>query len=365
MKKISILSILLFICATICAGEIKLISPLNCTVPLLSEAQKQFFDMPMAERRLKYTDPTTRTQWTKTGSLPLAVEFVWQSDLAHCCEFTLLISADGVEKSYPVSGGKLQLTNLIPGSEYSWKISAKNCGGETFESAIGKFTTESGYPRLIAFGELGNVRDLGGYNGIDGRKVKYEKIYRGRAFNDVSPDRETTPGKMRVDDSIVAQVRPFGIKSDLELRSDGETAGMTSSSLGTDIKWCRTHGMDSYEKILKAPQQKRLASIIRFLLNEDDYPFYIHCDGGRDRTGAISFLVLGALGVSNEDIERDWQASALFFSDLQQQSFDKLIAALREKYGEVSYSDLAKAYLREIGITDIEIEKLREIMLDK
>ena len=365
MKKISILSILLFICATICAGEIKLVSPLNCTVPLLSEAQKQFFDMPIAERRTKYLDRQTRIQWIKTGSLPQAVEFVWQSDLAENCEFTLHLSADGVEKSYPVSGGRFQLINLIPGAEYSWKISAKNCAGETVGSAIGKFTTESGYPRLIGFGNLGNVRDLGGYTTIDGKKVKYDKIYRGRAFNDVSPDRKTTPGKMRVDDSIVAQVRPFGIKSDLELRSDGETAGMTNSSLGTDIKWCRTHGMDSYEKILNASQQTRLANIIRFLLNEDDYPFYIHCDGGRDRTGAISFLVLGALGASDEDIERDWQASALFFSDLKQECFDKFITALHERYGEGSYSDMAKAYLREIGITESEIEKLREIMLDK
>ncbi len=349
--------------ATAFAGEISLLAPAG-KVSLHTPGQAEFFALPMAERRAGFADEEVRKKWVGVGSRPAPVKFVWRSDLPKGTTFTLHLICDGRECRLPVSGNKLAVANLLPGKSYSWRISAVSADDQLVISNPGAFQIADELPRLVDFGELGNVRDLGGYAIPGGKKVRFDRIYRGRAFNDVSPDREKTPGKMRIDAATLAEIQKFHITTDLELRSDRETAGMTATPFGGNTRWERTHGLDSYDKILKPVLKPRFAKIFRLFLEEGNYPVYFHCDGGRDRTGCLSFLLLGALGVGDEDIEKDWQTSALFFTDLPQTAFDKLIAALREAYGEGTYAELAQRYLHDIGITDDEIAKFRELMLE-
>lgn len=369
MKKFLVAAFALLATIAIYADQyaIKLTSPENnSVVALTTPEQQEFFLLPVAERRKLYTDQATRIKWGKTGSVPQGVTFKWESELPEGEELILqLCDQKGKEKLIPVKGNSHTVLNLETGKSYTWQLRGRSANGIIACSDIFQFTTDGKFPRLISSPEVGNIRDLGNMSTSSGKKIRQGMIYRGRALNDISPDRKAIPGKSRVTEAGLEALHALGIKSDLELRSDGETAGMTVSGLGADVKWCRSHGMDSYENILISTQKKHIGSIIKFLLNENDYPFYIHCDGGRDRTGMICFLVEGALGVSDEDMERDWQTSALFFTDLKQESFDKFIAAMHKNYGDGSYSDMAKAYLREIGFTENDFAKLRSILLEK
>jgi protein tyrosine/serine phosphatase len=49
-----------------------------------------------------------------------------------------------------------------------------------------------------------------------------------------------------------------------------------------------------------------LADIFSLLADESSYPLVFHCLGGKDRTGVVAALVLGVLGVADEDIARDY-----------------------------------------------------------
>jgi protein-tyrosine phosphatase len=49
--------------------------------------------------------------------------------------------------------------------------------------------------------------------------------------------------------------------------------------------------------------------IFALLADETTYPAVFHCTTGKDRTGLVAALVLGALGVSDDDIVRDYAMS--------------------------------------------------------
>lgn len=363
MKKI-LFSVSALMLSSIFAAEITLLSPLDTTVSLIKPAQQAFFDMPMQERREQYINKEIRSRWKKIGSEPVRVAFRWKSDLKNTAKQELVLTGKYGTEKFEVKGNFITVANLFADCQYHWYVAATDANGKEIRSATGKFVTASNHPRLISIPKVGNIRDLGNYTTKDGRKIRQGMIYRGRALNNVSPDRQTTPGKSRVNARGKAEIKRLGIKTDLDIRSRGETAGMTASPFGADTKWCRLNS-HSYEHILKSNALKKcFAEIFRVFLDEKNYPVYVHCDGGRDRTGTICLLVLGALNADDDTIERDWQASALFFTDLKRQVFDKFIAGMKAIYGDRPIAEMATLYLKEIGITDQEIEKLKSIMLE-
>ena len=40
--------------------------------------------------------------------------------------------------------------------------------------------------------------------------------------------------------------------------------------------------------------------------NKDNYPIVMHCSIGTDRTGMLAFLINSLLGVSEEDLYKDY-----------------------------------------------------------
>ena len=358
------LSVAILVSATaVMADEITLLRPLDEVRSLHTPAQREFFSLPRARRRANFIDQNIRIQWKKIGSQPASVELVWRSDLPADAVLTLILTCDGMEKRFSVSGDRFAAVNLLPGKNYSWQVVGILSNGMKVFSPVGKFQTAGELPRLLNFFNVGNVRDLGGYIASDGKKVRFDRIYRGRALNNNSPDQNTTPGALRVTSREIAKIQEFKIKTDLELRSNGQTAGMTETPFGGDTRWERTGGLVSYGYILTPAHKRRFATTIRTFLVENNYPIYVHCDGGRDRTGTLCFLVLGALGVGDADLELDWQTSALYFSDLPQKYFDDFIEALRTVYGKGSYAELAQCYLLDIGFSINDIRKLRELLL--
>ena len=94
---------------------------------------------------------------------------------------------------------------------------------------------------------------------------------------------------------------------------------------------------------------------------------------GRDRTGTTSFLILGLLGVDEDTLRREYYAS--YFSE--QGSFDpnefpmlivnvnRLVDGLND-FGDQDDTLQQKihAYLLQIGVTEEEIQSIRDIWLE-
>ncbi|MBR5388667.1 MAG: tyrosine-protein phosphatase, partial [Clostridia bacterium] len=55
-----------------------------------------------------------------------------------------------------------------------------------------------------------------------------------------------------------------------------------------------------------------LKRIFYYLTDEKNYPIYVHCNAGADRTGTVAFLINGLLGVSFEDLTRDFELTSTY-----------------------------------------------------
>ena len=90
-------------------------------------------------------------------------------------------------RTYEVTGrNSFPLYNLLPDTTYYYEVIQLFADGNVVEAKSGNFTSSDESLRLIYIEGTQNVRDLGGWTGLDGKKVKYGKIYRGASFSDSS-----------------------------------------------------------------------------------------------------------------------------------------------------------------------------------
>lgn len=144
-----------------------------------------------------------------------------------------------------------------------------------------------------------NVRDLGGWP-CDGGAVKYGLLIRG--------------GKLAAADRDVL-VGDLGIQHDLDLRgregggSDDEP-DMTESPLGSDVWYTRTQQYAWYALTPVATRQAYLRCVIDAVTHRE--PVYFHCTAGADRTGTLACVLEGLLGMSQSDIDKDYELTTFY-----------------------------------------------------
>lgn len=189
----------------------------------------------------------------------------------------------------------VNISNLIPGATYTYKVTADDSEKIIAE---GSFTT-TGHIHQGDF--CRNVRDLGGWTTLDGKKVKFRKIYRGGRMEEI-----VRAGKQESIDQ--------GIGAELDLRNDDRLSKAAVSGLdfcapGIEQggKWMLTNGNadGNYTK-----------QCFEFTVNSlrQDKGVYFHCSLGRDRTGTFGVLLLGLLGVREGDISKEYEVT--YFSPM-------------------------------------------------
>ena len=165
----------------------------GAVVPLLSETHKAFLDLMPREKRIElFADKDFRKELAKASCHPLVVDLVWTAKIASAKDAELFISenadlSNAVAITVPANRAKkaddgfryqLELNNLKVATVYYWKVRI----GDS-ESAVATFSTEDRAPRLLRFYSIGNVRDLGGYIGLDGRRVRQGLLIRSAGLN--------------------------------------------------------------------------------------------------------------------------------------------------------------------------------------
>lgn len=144
-----------------------------------------------------------------------------------------------------------------------------------------------------------NVRDLGGWP-CDGGTVQYGLLIRG--------------GQLAADDRAVL-VGDLGIQHDLDLRGrEGGGADdepdMTGSPLGSDVWYTRTQQYAWYALTPVATWQAYLRCVIDAVTHRE--PVYFHCTAGADRTGTLACVLEGLLGMSQSDIDKDYELTTFY-----------------------------------------------------
>ncbi len=234
-----------------------------------------------------------------------------------------------------------------------------------------------------------NFRDIGGYAGLNGRKVLWRRYYRaGRQ------DRMT-----QADLELVAE---FGIKTQIDLRREDEIQDQSRGPLenmGSRYAWHPVIPNDGSERLSNMVGDtgisgKRYLGYLEFdtkpwrgifdvMANAGQHPLLIHCTAGKDRTGVTTALLLSILGVDRHTIEADYaltnrdcerqvnfieqsqglpegmtRESLLHIAGVPEDAIGVFLDGLDKKYGG------ALNYLVSIGVDETQQRAIREALLE-
>lgn len=286
--------------------------------------------------------------------IPVPAELTWTDTKSGEKTYTVTISKHR-DLSEPMilttTECRISVSHLEMGRQYYWQVS----DGENV-SQMFTFTTAY-YPRFFGLEGISNFRDLGGYMTTDGKRVKQNMVFRSAYLNDGS-----TAAKEFI-------VNELGVKFELDIRGSG------AACLGSGVKR-RVIGMQWYSHIFTEKNYETTRQTIAAFADPANYPMNFHCAVGRDRTGTTAFLILGLLGVDEETLVREYYAS--FLSEMGTDDIDEanefsnhvgniqgLINGLsRYAPASASIQERIEAYLLAVGVTEAEMNAIRDILLE-
>lgn len=255
--------------------------------------------------------------WSNTSSnyVHQNAYFSWESDGS--TKYTLYIADNGeFENSYTYETRqteKVWVGSLVPGITYYWKVVGD---AEGSSSAVDTFKTLDKPCRFITTETIINVRDIGGWTVEDGKTVNYELIYRGGKTN-------PSEGNTCAESDAKLFSETLGICTEIDLRTANvDDGGQTESVFGSEVQYVKAP-MSAYTYILPQFEQSEpiershntlctesIKKVFEILSNEENYPVMFHCNAGADRTGTMAFLMNGVLGVSYEDLTKDFELTS-------------------------------------------------------
>lgn len=288
--------------------------------------------------------------------LPVVLKLNKLSEYKENNLYQILLSNDysfADSKIYTTKENELEVYNLKINIVYYWKVISSNN-----ESKIFGFMIESVGPRNIYIDGITNARDLGGWNCSDGKVVKQGMIFRTSKFNE-----DESTNILITEKGIKMLVEELKIKSELDVRDidDNENGGITNSPLGDEINYFPVT-MKSGGNYLTL-NKGRLKDVFAVLGNESNYPIVIHCSIGTDRTGVICFLVNGLLGVSEEDLYKDY-----LFSNFANTYGVRTTSAIKDYLKQINYAsgdtleEKFYNYLVNNGVNEEDLKTIIRIM---
>lgn len=269
--------------------------------------------------------------------------------------------------TYMTFTNSLKVEDLFSGTDYFYQITAKY-PEKLIKSCIFTFRTKA-VARTISIEGMTNTRDMGGYYVENGAKrIKQGMVYRGAKIEDA-----TEAGKQKM-------LYEYGIKTDLDLR--GEVA---ESPLGESVNFVNVSGpyyiggdgIDSLKDSNKAhwsgTYREALIKEIKTFANPENYPIYVHCSLGRDRTGTICFLINALCGVGEMDLYMDYELSFMsVMGNIDGQNPRNMVGGgftnlynYIKNYGTGTMAENTEKFMLDIGITQAEIDAIREIMIEE
>lgn len=176
--------------------------------------------------------------------------------------------------------------------------------------------------RLLDINSGHNFRDLGGYQTVDGRTIKWRQLLR-------------TGSLAELNDADLTTLASIPVTQDIDLRGQAEVRQMPdrvpqtatyyhlpvfdedetdASHSNEEIAQRMQEEGNGYRRMLKVysrmvtiPSAKRaFQQLFTHLLTNQSGATLFHCTAGKDRTGMAAFLILSALGVPRETILDDY-----------------------------------------------------------
>ena len=389
------------------AGNVKLVDDAIREYLSASDVSEQIAALPQDKVSKDFGALPVKLAWNGNGSVRYTIYIADNENFDNAT-------------SYVVSGftRELDIYNLLPSTTYYWKVA----GDRSDMSDTSVFKTEDLSVRLIYAEGTSNIRDLGGWN-ADGSFVNYGKIYRGNQLNGYGnwgDNKLTEEGLKTFKDDLK-------IRTEIDLRTQNkDDANQTTNYVDATFPYYKcTIGQytDIFEALVwnalpndgntksdtvenkndarrlsyatgnairnENAMKRSLKTVFEVLADESNYPVYIHCNAGADRTGTVAFLINGLLGVSEADLIRDFELTSFskvsglrYRSEIKDGNFTEigvmqndydnfvafgaLIEAIKGNYGtegkSLSYA-IENFLTGYIGVSHEQIESIKRIML--
>ena len=259
-------------------------------------------------------------------------------------------------KSFTTSltdGKLLYLPNLLPQQTYYYEVvSADSTVGK------GRFHTD-GRLRMIYAPSISNVRDLGGWQTSDGRYIRYGLIYRGGELN----------GGHTATSADIRRLRNLGIGAEIDLRIDYEDgAGTSVFNFTTSAKtFYFANANDCYPESMTSQDSythwREEFNLIMANLRKGK-SVYFHCIWGADRTGLLSLLLEGLLGLPQDRSNKNYELTSFSLAGSRvrstQNDFFEYINGLKGDNLQQKFNTFFREKLR---VTQAAIDEFRTIML--
>ena len=279
------------------------------------------------------------------------VEYATQSDFS---------DAISVQVDFPSTS--FDLYNLYKSTTYYVRVTSYTGDEEIAQGESSFITTDLG-PRVMNIDGIYNVRDLGGYKTSSGETTVQGLLYRGGSLipADVYESNLTEIGKTYMSEAM-------GIRTEIDLRTPSEARNDGGSPIPNANLFYVTLGGYADSMINWKGAYRRLFSI---LSNESNYPIYMHCTGGADRTGTVSFILNALLGVSELELIQDYEFTSFSVYHLRstmggdyKEYFTEWMATFNSYEGD-TLSQKAESFLLSAGVPQAEIDNFKAIMLGK
>lgn len=253
------------------------------------------------------------------------------------------------------------LNNLQPNGVYVYELTKHDLASiikDTlkFDGQLRMIKTENGF----------NIRDVGGWRTKDGKRVRYGRIFRGGAFS---------RGYSEKDAAVM--IDQLGINVEVDLRSEAELK-MDDDNPSNDRNYSVFGNRVSYYHCPMPlsgyyKEDEKYVEVFRTVLSslEHGENIYIHCAGGADRTGTIMLMLEALLGVEDQNMAKDYELTSFAPNYYDKDNYRYLNSCSRtfDRFKAVSGKtgttyEIATQYLLSLGVTQDEIDRFRNIMLE-
>jgi protein-tyrosine phosphatase len=185
--------------------------------------------------------------------------------------------------------------------------------------------------RRLPLSGAANFRDLGGYRAADGRRMRWNLIYRADSLSHLTEEdldlvaglgiaklidfripreREERPNRLPAGQAIETIHLPFIPAGTLDMLRRVKAGTITTDEIQDHVRGhYRRFAVDHHD-------------VYRRLIDEvfaaGGRPVLFHCTSGKDRTGFGAAVILLAAGVSRDDIRQDYDLTNLYRRDVSQ-----------------------------------------------
>lgn len=178
--------------------------------------------------------------------------------------------------------------------------------------------------RMLPHKSIANLRDVGGYPAMDGKTVRWNRIYRGASL-------------VALTDDDAKGLAERGLKIVCDLRMPTEVADAPDIMPHDSVRYVTLPFKQSSDRLTQLRillfQRQKLADtlrqaytrvmidnnpavigdFLRLVADEDNLPLLVHCSAGKDRTGVVIAVLLRLLGVPEDTVLADYSLSNLYY----------------------------------------------------